>query len=91
MRKRFILSLGQTLLVLFAAGTACGAADYERDIKPLLRGRCYACHGALKQKSGLRLDTVALMRKGGESGEVLMAGQPGRSLLIERVAEKDAD
>ena len=91
MRKHFILALGQTLLVLFAAGTACGAVDYERDIKPLLRGRCYSCHGALKQKSGLRLDTVALMRKGGESGEVLMAGQPGRSLLIERVAEKDAD
>ncbi len=42
--------------------------DYVRDVKPLLAKHCYACHGALKQKSGLRLDTVALMRKGGDSG-----------------------
>jgi hypothetical protein len=91
MRKHSILALAQAALVLLAAGPVRGAADYERDIKPLLRGRCYACHGALKQKSGLRLDTVALMRKGGESGEVVVAGQPGRSLLIERVAEKDAE
>ena len=84
-------ALAQAALVLFAAGPVWGAADYERDIKPLLSERCYACHGALKQKSGLRLDTVELMLEGGESGEVLVAGQPGRSLLIERVAEKDAE
>ena len=33
------------------------AVDYAKDIKPLLKERCYACHGALKQKAGLRLDT----------------------------------
>ena len=88
---KLLPALAQAAFVLFAAGPVRGAADYERDIKPLLRGRCYACHGALKQKSGLRLDTVQLMLKGGESGEVLVAGQPGRSLLIERVAENDAE
>ena len=88
---KLLPALAQASLVLFVAGPVRGATDYERDIKPLLRGRCYACHGALKQKSGLRLDTVELMLKGGESGEVLVAGQPGRSLLIERVAENDAD
>src|SRR2546423_1274046 len=31
--------------------------DYGRRIKPLLTARCYTCHGALKQKSNLRLDT----------------------------------
>ena len=88
---KFLPALAQAALVLVAAGPVRGAADYERDIKPLLRGRCYACHGALKQKSGLRLDTVELMWKGGDSGEVLGAGQPDRSLLIERVAEKDSE
>ena len=38
------------------------AADYLRDIKPVLKARCYACHGALKQKSGLRLDTAVNIR-----------------------------
>src|SRR5215217_1746223 len=33
--------------------------DYARTVKPLLRQRCYGCHGAVKQKAGLRLDTGA--------------------------------
>lgn len=45
------------------------AVDYVKDIKPLLKERCYACHGALKQKGGLRLDTVALLKIGGDGGD----------------------
>ena len=33
--------------------------DYGKQVKPILLERCYACHGALKQEGGLRLDTVA--------------------------------
>ena len=40
--------------------SAAEPVDYVRDVKPILRERCYACHGALKQKAKLRLDTVAL-------------------------------
>lgn len=58
------------------------AVDYARDIKPLLRERCYACHGSLKQKGDLRLDTAAAMRKGGEGGDIL-AGD--HAILLERV------
>ena len=28
-------------------------------VKPILAARCYACHSALRKKSGLRLDTAA--------------------------------
>ena len=90
-KVRSLLVLVHATMVLLASGMARGAVDYERDIKPLLRGRCYACHGALKQKAGLRLDTVALMKKGGESGEAVAAGDPAKSILIERVMESDAD
>ena len=90
-KVRSLLVLVHATMVLLASGMARGAADYERDIKPLLRGRCYACHGALKQKAGLRLDTVALMKKGGESGEAVVAGDPAKSIIIERVTESDAD
>ena len=38
---------------------------YEREIKPLLKQRCFACHGALKQESGLRVDTVQTMLEHG--------------------------
>ena len=36
--------------------------DYLRSVKPILSAHCYSCHGAIKQKAGLRLDTVASMK-----------------------------
>ncbi len=58
------------------------AADYLRDVKPLLEHKCYACHGAIKQQAGLRLDTAAALKRGGDSGETLTPGKPDESLLI---------
>ena len=72
--------------LLAASPGLLGAVDYVKDIKPLLKARCYACHGALKQKADLRLDTAAAMRKGGESGTILAQDH---ALLIERVTTKD--
>ena len=64
MRK---LVVGHLLLILMAAMSwrmvesrwrvgAQGAVDFERDIRPLLLARCAGCHGAERQKGGLRLD-----------------------------------
>lgn len=72
-------------LVALLASSAL-AVDYEVDIKPLLKERCYACHGALKQKAGLRVDTAAAMRQGGDEGDILARDH---SLLIERVITTD--
>jgi hypothetical protein len=63
--------------------------DYTREIKPLLSKRCYDCHGALKHKAGLRLDTAALMRKGGDSGPAFEPGQSGESLIVDAVTGRD--
>lgn len=85
------------LFVLAAAilGTgpvrAAEGPDYLRQVKPLLRGRCYSCHGALKQEAGLRLDTAALMLKGGDSGAAIAKGQPEESLILSRVTSMDPD
>ena len=32
--------------------TEPGRVDYGREIKPILKSRCFACHGALKQEAG---------------------------------------
>ncbi len=61
------------------------AVDYTRDVKPVLSKRCYACHGALQQKAGLRLDTASLMKKGGESGSAIEPGSSDDSLIIDAV------
>jgi hypothetical protein len=63
--------------------------DYVRDVKPLLARRCYACHGALKQKAHLPVDTAAALRKGGEGGPAIKPGKAGESELIERVTAVD--
>ncbi len=60
--------------------------DYLRDVKPLFQAKCYACHGAAKQKGGLRLDAAQLIRKGGKNGPAILAGKPGESLLMQMVA-----
>ncbi len=67
--------------------TSRGAdVDYGKQIKPLLEARCYSCHGALKQKGKLRLDTAALAIKGGDSGPAVVAGDPAKSELLGRVS-----
>jgi hypothetical protein len=88
------------LLIGLAFGTAAASSpavaaeegvDYLRQVKPLLANRCYACHGALKQEGGLRLDTAALLIKGGDSGPVAVAGKSSESAIIERVTHAEAD
>lgn len=63
--------------------------DYHRDIKPILKERCYSCHGALKQESELRLDTGVLLRQGGESGPAVTPGDTDGSLLVDRIIASD--
>jgi hypothetical protein len=65
--------------------------DYLRHVKPLLAEKCFACHGALKQEGGLRLDTAQLAREGGWSGPAVVPQAADRSELIERVTSTDED
>ena len=73
------------------SGGVAADVDYLRDIKPLLRARCYACHGTLKRKARLRLDTALAIRAGGRGGAAVEPGEPQASLLIERVTATDPD
>ncbi|MCP4174033.1 MAG: DUF1553 domain-containing protein [Fuerstiella sp.] len=81
--KSHILHLLCVLLMPAASMVAAGEVDYLRDVKPLLEHKCYACHGALKQQGGLRLDTAVSLNAGGDSGAALAAGQPNDSLLLD--------
>ncbi len=66
--------------------------DYLEQIKPILQARCYACHGALKQEAGLRLDTASLAKKGGESGPAVVPGDLiDSSTLLKRIAAANGD
>ena len=63
------------------------ASAYEKEIKPVLKERCYACHGALKQKAGLRVDTVAFIKE----ANVIASGDPEKSELVQRIRSNDEE
>ena len=67
------------------------AAFFETKIRPLLVERCIECHGAEKQKGGLRLDSRAGWQAGGDTGAALVPGKPEASLLIKAVGYADED
>ncbi len=56
--------------------------DFEKDIHPILAARCFACHGAEKQKAGLRLDVKADALRGGDSGAVIVPRDASHSKLV---------
>ncbi len=77
-------------IALFIALTV-DAADYLSDIKPVFKARCYACHGALKQKADLRLDTAAAIRKGAKTDVVVVPGKPADRELLARVLSHNTE
>ena len=76
----FAASLG--LMVSSVTGQESAVDTYLDKIRPVLQKRCYACHGALKQESDLRVDTVASMRDHG----ILDSGD-----LLERLSSDESD
>src|SRR6478672_10679457 len=85
-----------TALVAACLGPAARADDSERlfrdTVQPALETHCYACHSAraTKLKGGLRLDTPAALRAGGDSGAVVVPGDAAKSLLV-RAVRHDGD
>ena len=55
--------------------------DYAKDIAPILKQNCLACHNAKTREGGLSVETPADMLKGGSSGEAILAGDPDASFL----------
>ncbi|MFN7828274.1 MAG: PSD1 and planctomycete cytochrome C domain-containing protein [Acidobacteriota bacterium] len=66
------------------------SVDFERDIRPLFLARCAGCHGAERQKGGLRLDQRESALRGGASGPVIRPGDGAGSELIRRVTSREA-
>ena len=52
----------------------------------MLKRHCWGCHSAAKAEGGLKLDTVADMLKGGDSGPLFEPGKPDESLLVKMIA-----
>ena len=77
-----------------ALTTTPAAADsklefFETSIRPVLIERCSQCHGAHKQNGGLRVDSLAALLKGGDTGPAIVAGNAADSLLIKAIQRSE--
>ena len=104
--RRSYLSKASWLVLWLVAGTspmlcaaqsadsdAKGVEFFESQIRPLLANMCYQCHSqeSKKAKGGLLLDSREGLLNGGDSGPVIVRGDPDKSLLIKAVRYRDED
>ncbi len=73
-------------MAAFALLLAAAGVDFARQVEPILRARCYACHGAQTQQKGLRLDRSADAWRGSSAGPVILPGRGAASKLIQLVS-----
>ncbi len=89
-RSRTSYCFGIALLMIANAAIAQDV-DFNRDVRPILSDKCFACHGpdASSREAELRLDQRedAILDRDGHAAVV--AGKPDASELIARVSSSD--
>src|SRR3954447_1457925 len=92
---RFSFAMAMSLgIALVSIVEAEQPVDLNRDIRPILSNKCYACHGPDdgKREAGLRLDDAKIATSKLESGAVAIVPRKGESSeLIRRVTSSDED
>ena len=59
---------------------------FRDKVVAILELNCIKCHNAKTVKGKLALDTFEAAMKGGDSGEVIVPGESGQSLLVEQIS-----
>ncbi len=79
-------SRGLAGLTLLALLPAPAAAAPPPDPVPVFRAHCGRCHGGAKPKSGLDLQSLSGVARGGDGGAVVAPGRPQDSRLWQEVS-----
>lgn len=89
------------LLSLFVFGletasaeeAARGGVRFNRDVRPILADKCWACHGPDEKtrEAGLRLDTEAGAKALRDGQAAIVPGDASRSELVRRIRSTDPD
>lgn len=66
------------------------AVDFENEVEPILVEHCLDCHGPEKEKGAFRVDRLASLLGGGDSGEpAIVPGDPAASFLLKAVRHEE--
>jgi mono/diheme cytochrome c family protein len=62
------------------------AGNFDSEVLPLLRTKCFTCHGSKARSGGLSLESRNDILRGGKSGSAIVPGKPEDSLLLTLVS-----
>jgi mono/diheme cytochrome c family protein len=80
----FAALLACAAILALAPASSAAVVSYA-EVADLFQTRCVMCHSGPNAASGLRLDSLAALRQGGNNGPVALAGQPDSSELVRRI------
>ncbi len=86
-----ILCSAFSFAVLQVQSTASAEVQFNRDIRPILSDRCFACHGPDRNSKASELTDLRLdIRESAVTDlEVIVPGDPDDSTLIDRITSDD--
>lgn len=79
-RKALELQMGKS-----GGAAAQAGVSFVDDVAPIIADNCLGCHGMNNPRANLRLDTFTGWKRGGQTGQLLTAGAPNRSLILARL------
>ena len=89
-----LLGLALTWLVLFAAPPAALAQDkvsFIKDVAPILKENCFACHDAKVKKGKFDMTTYAAFRFGGNKDDPVVEGKSKDSVIVHLLTSTGKD
>jgi hypothetical protein len=80
-------------LAAAASAVAAPSLDFNRDVRPILSDKCWACHGpdGKHRKADLRLDTFAGATEDLGGYQAIVPGDPKKSEAMVRILSRDKD
>jgi hypothetical protein len=90
--RRLLAMLGTLPIALgFASRLTAADVDFNRDVRPILSDKCFACHGPDDHTRGaeLRLDVEKDAKEDRGGYRVLTPGKPDQSELVKRITAED--
>lgn len=88
---KFLSAIAAASVLSLSAQAADKKIDFAKDIQPIFQKSCLQCHGAEKQKGGLRLDTKEGALKGGKDALSIKPGDAAKSDLYHRITLTEND